>query len=220
MFKRINKGCIYFPCHQGLEDCTFCYCPFYPCEDESLGEYIESIKLDKNIWSCKNCNWIHKVKIVDCLHRLIRLHRDDLREAIFATSRQRQRFQYRNIGVVILGHGSKLKKANEIISTATKNLKKTLGLCKVYPAYLKIAEPNLPTSIENLVKKRCKKIIIIPFFLFAGNHVNRDIPEIITEEKARYPHINFVYTKNLGEDVRILDIVADRIKEGLNGDNK
>ncbi|MFX1317362.1 MAG: cysteine-rich small domain-containing protein [Promethearchaeota archaeon] len=51
-----NKLCKFLPCHEGLEDCTFCFCPFYPCEDESTsGRYIVSKKSDKKVWSCINC---------------------------------------------------------------------------------------------------------------------------------------------------------------------
>lgn len=69
--KRVNKACRYFPCHKGLEDCTFCYCPFYPCLDENLGRFI-SVKAGERIWSCLDCNWIHKKRVVDDLFCIIR----------------------------------------------------------------------------------------------------------------------------------------------------
>ena len=53
----LNKNCNYYPCHSKLEDCTWCYCPFYPCEDETLGGYIK--RKGEKIWSCENCAWIH-----------------------------------------------------------------------------------------------------------------------------------------------------------------
>ncbi|MBE6493478.1 MAG: precorrin-3B C(17)-methyltransferase [Methanosphaera stadtmanae] len=57
-----NSDCEYFPCHNDQENCTFCYCPFYPCADGSTGgKWIT----DKNVWNCKNCNWIHKDEVVD-----------------------------------------------------------------------------------------------------------------------------------------------------------
>ena len=71
MPKRLNKACKYFPCHKGLEDCTFCYCPFYPCLDKKRGKHVYS-KKNKAIWSCENCNWIHKKKVVDKIFDLIR----------------------------------------------------------------------------------------------------------------------------------------------------
>ncbi|HCX89553.1 MAG: hypothetical protein COW04_13340 [Deltaproteobacteria bacterium CG12_big_fil_rev_8_21_14_0_65_43_10] len=42
-----------------LEDCTFCYCPFYPCGEESTGgKWIRGA-----IWSCEDCNWIHRSEV-------------------------------------------------------------------------------------------------------------------------------------------------------------
>ncbi len=73
IIKRANKYCKYYPCHKGLEDCTFCYCPFYPCINKKLGYYVYSAKKNhKKIWSCEKCNWIHKKNIVDKIFRLIR----------------------------------------------------------------------------------------------------------------------------------------------------
>ena len=87
MLKRNNKACSYFPCHKGLEDCAFCYCPFYPCKDKSLGRYIRSIKLKKNIWSCQDCNWIHKKKTADRIYKLIRRNWVTIREDIARRTR-------------------------------------------------------------------------------------------------------------------------------------
>jgi Zn-finger protein len=72
MISRANKFCKYFPCHKGLEDCTFCYCPFYPCKDENRGEYTYSSKTKRNVWSCQECNWIHKKKTVDMIFNIIK----------------------------------------------------------------------------------------------------------------------------------------------------
>jgi len=57
-----NTDCEYFPCHNNEESCTFCYCPFYPCADGSTGgKWIT----DKNVWNCKDCNWVHQTAVVD-----------------------------------------------------------------------------------------------------------------------------------------------------------
>jgi Zn-finger protein len=54
----IDKSCQFFPCHRGLEDCTFCYCPIYPCADQSLGEWILDIRKGK-VWDCSKCIKFH-----------------------------------------------------------------------------------------------------------------------------------------------------------------
>jgi adenosylcobinamide hydrolase len=54
----IDKECKFFPCHRGLEDCEFCYCPLYPCKDQSLGEWIIGLTGGK-IWDCAKCIKFH-----------------------------------------------------------------------------------------------------------------------------------------------------------------
>lgn len=211
MIQRVNKACSYFPCHKNLEDCTFCYCPFYPCKDEKLGQYIYSTKRKKNIWSCKECSWIHARKTVDRVYVFISGNREDLRRDTPLSIARRKELLRDNPGIIILGHGSRLKMANALIPKIIKELKRRLELKDVFPAYLQLAAPSLSKAIEKLAEKRSRKIIVVPFFLFVGNHVTRDIPEILAREKSKHPRIEFVYTKNLGEDVRIIDIMIDNI---------
>ena len=52
------RDCEYYPCHPDLEDCTWCFCPFYPCEDESTGgRWFRRGK--REVWSCASCHWVH-----------------------------------------------------------------------------------------------------------------------------------------------------------------
>ena len=220
MIQRANKACKYFPCHTHLEDCTFCYCPFYPCKDRELGQRAYSQKQRKYVWSCMNCSWIHRRKTVERIFSLIRRNREGLRQDTPLLLSKRRELKNKHIGVIILGHGSRLKKANALIPKLITTLKSKLNLTYLCPAYLQLAQPALPQAIGELNKKGCKKIIIIPFFLFVGNHVSRDIPEVIEQEKIKYSHINFVYTKNLGDDARMAEIMFDKIMEGINVGNE
>jgi adenosylcobyric acid synthase len=54
-----NEGCDYFPCHHSGQDCTLCFCPFYPCLDPRLGHFVES-RIGGQVWSCQDCLWIHR----------------------------------------------------------------------------------------------------------------------------------------------------------------
>lgn len=59
-----NLGCEYYPCHYHPQNCTFCYCPFYPCGDPSTGgRWIK----EKGVWSCEGCTWIHEDETVECI---------------------------------------------------------------------------------------------------------------------------------------------------------
>lgn len=62
---RQNHACKHFPCHENLEDCTFCYCPFYACENLKRGKYIINPNNNNPVWDCSKCEWIHKKATVD-----------------------------------------------------------------------------------------------------------------------------------------------------------
>lgn len=57
-----NECCGYNPCHFHGQDCTFCYCPFYPCGDEDLGNNIVG-KRGNDIWNCTDCLFIHRTEV-------------------------------------------------------------------------------------------------------------------------------------------------------------
>ncbi|MCQ2084578.1 MAG: cobyric acid synthase [archaeon] len=61
---RMNHSCPYHPSHFVGQNCTFCYCPFYPCEDPRFGHFIETGRPDK-VWSCEECLFIHRHFLVE-----------------------------------------------------------------------------------------------------------------------------------------------------------
>lgn len=119
------------------------------------------------------------------------------------------------IGIIILGHGSRAKKANGTIPRVIKEVKKKANFKIIEPSYLQLSWPNLHASVKRAAEKGCKKIVVVPFFLFTGNHVGRDIPNEIEREKKIYKDVEFIYANNLGADPRISDIVLSCIKEAI-----
>ncbi|WNY27393.1 aminotransferase class I/II-fold pyridoxal phosphate-dependent enzyme [Methanolapillus ohkumae] len=66
--KNERETCEYYPCHFEGQDCTFCYCPFYPCKDERTGgTYVHSSKRNAKIWSCTDCYIPHITSVVEKL---------------------------------------------------------------------------------------------------------------------------------------------------------
>jgi threonine-phosphate decarboxylase len=62
---RSRIDCEYYPCHFEGQDCTFCFCPFYPCKDERTGgEFIQK-STGGRVWSCAKCSIIHRGEIAD-----------------------------------------------------------------------------------------------------------------------------------------------------------
>ncbi len=74
----LNKNCRCFPCHAGMEDCTFCYCPFYPCLDESRGKFYVSEKTGESVWDCSGCLWIHRAKTVRLIYGFLKNNKNNI----------------------------------------------------------------------------------------------------------------------------------------------
>lgn len=62
---RSRIDCEYYPCHFAGQDCTFCFCPFYPCENPKTGGEQIHKSTGGTVWSCAGCNLIHQGSIAD-----------------------------------------------------------------------------------------------------------------------------------------------------------
>lgn len=118
-------------------------------------------------------------------------------------------------GVILISHGSKLNSGNDGLFQVADMLRAMNRWDVVEAAFLQLAEPGLPEVLERTAESGVDRIVVVPLLLFRGNHVYKDIPEMLAQEKEKYPHIEFIYTNNIGADERIALIAADRIHETL-----
>lgn len=117
--------------------------------------------------------------------------------------------------IILIGHGSPKKEANNINVIADllhRTIHPGCGKTCVKVAYLQFVEPDIRQAIEECAADGAQTIILHPFFLSAGMHVTKDIPEVIAEAKAAHPGIDFRYTEPLGLHDGLVDIVLDRIR--------
>jgi len=63
-----NKRCTYYPCHFSGQDCTWCFCPFYPCQDNITKGRLTIGRLSGElVWSCEGCNWVHRPEVASLI---------------------------------------------------------------------------------------------------------------------------------------------------------
>ena len=95
--------------------------------------------------------------------------------------------------LIILAHGSRRHDSNQEIHSLTNEVRNNTdhNFQFVEYAFLELTEPKLLTVINNLVKKGADEITVLPYFLNSGNHVKKDIPEIIDSAMERYPKCKF-----------------------------
>ncbi len=131
------------------------------------------------------------------------------------------------IGVVVVGHGSRLPQSKGIYEEIGRKVAEKSGF-EVKVGYMKHWRPTLVEAINSFIKEGKKKIVIVPVFLLPGLHVSEDIPVLLGLKEGESPEFGYerinvpddveiFYANSLGADERLADIVVDRIHESLNG---
>ena len=65
-------------CHFEGQDCTFCFCPFYPCMDSYTGGMLARGKRSRKWrWSCKEFSWVHELEVVERILKEVREREDE-----------------------------------------------------------------------------------------------------------------------------------------------
>lgn len=145
------------------------------------------------------------------------------------------------IGVLLVGHGSRLPYGKDVVSQLAEIYRQK---CE-YPVeigFMNMSKPSIPASMNKLANLGVEKIVVTPVFLADGVHTTQDIPHILglnngNEEHEAHSHSHgshehshshgeeeneeiifngeIIYTKPLGADARIADIIKDRVNNAL-----
>lgn len=81
----------------------------------------------------------------------------------------------KDIGILILGHGSTLPYNRELIESMAGMISKAHP-GPVRTAYLNMNQPDIPKGLQSFEGTMVKKIIALPLFLAHGVHTTQDIP--------------------------------------------
>jgi sirohydrochlorin ferrochelatase len=113
--------------------------------------------------------------------------------------------------VILLGHGSRAAEGNTALADVAGIINE-IGGVEVIPAYLQFCSPSLSESLKKAAADGAGKIIVVPYFLYSGNHVTQDIPEELETLKREHPEVEIIMTDNLGAHRKLAEIVLERIK--------
>jgi sirohydrochlorin ferrochelatase len=113
--------------------------------------------------------------------------------------------------VIILGHGSRNTGSETAVQTVVAELRKG-GHAIVEHAFLQYVPPTPHEALERCIGQRAERILIVPFFLQAGAHVTRDIPELVAEVRKAHPGVEIVVTDYVGAHPLMARIVEDLVK--------
>ncbi len=115
--------------------------------------------------------------------------------------------------VLLVAHGSRKSQQNDLFFDIINMVKEIVGdEYYVDGAFMSFSEMNIEFKLKELIEKGTTEIIIVPYLLFAGNHVKQTIPFKVDRYMQDYPNIKVTYKDSLGVDRRLAEIIVDRIK--------
>jgi sirohydrochlorin ferrochelatase len=113
--------------------------------------------------------------------------------------------------VIILGHGSRSTDADTAIRTVVEGVMKAGAFAVVEHAFLQYVPPSLQDVLARCVGRNVDRIVIVPFFLQAGAHVTRDIPELTEKARKQYPGVDITVTGYVGAHPMMAKIVEELV---------
>ena len=113
--------------------------------------------------------------------------------------------------VLLLGHGSKAHDANETLRKVAAAVEAAGGYGFVMPAFLQLERPDFQEAVDVMVEKGFKDIVVMPYFLYPGLHVTKDLPGEMDSAIEKHHGLKLTLVRHLGFDQRLVDITVDRI---------
>ena len=117
--------------------------------------------------------------------------------------------------ILIMAHGSRIAEANDAAREVAAMVQDMTGFEIIEVAFRELHEPNIQQGIDACVAKGAGRILLMPYFLFMGAHVQHDLPEEILEAQKRHPGLIMEMGAHLGAHRKLAEIEAERIGEAL-----
>lgn len=117
-------------------------------------------------------------------------------------------------GIVIFAHGSSVETANEGVRALAAEVARQMRIELIEPAFLECGQPDLAAGVARLVARGAQRIVVVPFFLTLGIHLQRDLPRIVRELSAIHNGVDIEIAPPLEGHPALVTALMDRINEG------
>jgi len=111
-------------------------------------------------------------------------------------------------GIILVGHGSRDPLWRAPIEAVAAKLAAVRPELPTRCAYLELQPPDVPSAAAELVALGVRQVCLVPMFLGTGKHARADLPRLLDLLRATHPGVQFRLQPPVGEDPRVLDLLA------------
>ena len=115
-------------------------------------------------------------------------------------------------GFIVFAHGSRIESANQAVRDVALQMAAT-GQHVVEAAFLELGQPDLAGATRRLISRGAKRIVVIPYFLTLGTHMQRDLPRLARDSSRANGDIEIQVTSPLDGHPGLVQALLDRASE-------
>jgi len=117
-------------------------------------------------------------------------------------------------GFIVFAHGSRIESANQAVRDIAAKMAASRSEM-VEAAFLELGQPDLTGAAALLVTRGASHIIVIPYFLTLGTHMQRDLPRLVQDAARQNGGVEIEVTSPLDGHPALLEALLDRASEAL-----
>ncbi len=118
--------------------------------------------------------------------------------------------------VVVVGRGSSDPDANADFCKLVRLFEETSDYARVAYCFIGVVRPGLDETLERVAKERPEAILVQPYLFFPGILIEK-IQNKADQFSKKYPWIPIQVSSHLGEDVLLMDLIKERVREAEMG---
>lgn len=88
-------------------------------------------------------------------------------------------------GIVVFGHGSSVASANDAVRIVAAEAARQ-GAWDLFETAFLEASPRLDDAVARLVAAGADRVLVLPYFLTLGIHLQRDLPVLVDDLSRRH----------------------------------
>jgi sirohydrochlorin ferrochelatase len=117
--------------------------------------------------------------------------------------------------IVIFAHGSSIESANDSVRTIADRIRSEAVFDLVEAAFLEQGRPDLAGALEAVIAQGATRVVVVPYFLTLGIHLQRDLPNIVKGLERIHKGVEIRVAPPLDGHPALADILKQRAREAL-----
>jgi len=111
--------------------------------------------------------------------------------------------------ILLIAHGSRREASNQEVRELAARLEHRVDgrFDRVIPAFLELAEPDIPTGVDRCAEAGATTVTAVPYFLSAGRHVASDIPAELDKAARKHQAVTILQSDYLGKHESIPELL-------------